>query len=139
MKMNNVEMLKKDDIQNYINFIKEVFGYESNMELIEKLIKEQTVLVIKDNDKIIASSILVEHIEYIKNKKYYHIDYFGVHPDYRKKGYASKLFEKIEEMVKLNNITYIELTSGNKRINAHEFYKSKGFIIKDTSVFIKTY
>lgn len=137
--MNNVEILKKDDIQNYINFIKEVFGYESNNELIEKLIKEGIVLVIKDNDKIIASSILVEHIEYIKDKKYYHIDYFGVHPNYRKKGYASKLFEKIEEMAKLNKISYIELTSGNQRINAHEFYKRKGFTIKDTSVFIKTY
>lgn len=137
--MNNVEILKKDDIKSYINFMKETFGYESNNELIEKLMDKEVVLIIKENNNVVASTILVERMEYIKNKKYYHIDYFGVLPDYRRKGYASKLFKKIEEMVKLNNIDYLELTSGNQRTNAHEFYKAKGFKIKDTSVFIKNY
>ena len=54
-------------------------------------------------------------------------------------GYASRLFEKVEELVQKNEIKYIELTSGNQRRSAHYFYKSKNFKIKDTTVFVKLY
>ena len=54
-------------------------------------------------------------------------------------GYANRLFEKIEELVKENNISHLELTSGNHRKAAHYFYQNNGFKIKDTTVFIKLY
>lgn len=134
-----VETLKKKDIKSYIEYIKETFDYDSNQELIEKLMKKHKVLVIRDDNKVIASVVVEEYTEYIKNEKYYHLSYFGVLKDYRRNGYASKLFEKVEEMVKENKINYVELTSGNHRTNAQEFYKSKKFKIKDTSVFVKLY
>lgn len=134
-----VDTLKKKDIRSYIDFIKETFEYEPKAESIEKMMKKSKVLVIKDNDKVIASVVVDEYIEYIKDKKYYHLGYFGVLKDYRREGYASKLFDKVEEMVKENGIDYIELTSGNQRKNAHYFYKSKEFKIKDTTVFVKLY
>ena len=31
----------------------------------------------------------------------------------------------------------MKFTSGNKRVEAHRFYKNRGYIIRDTSVFIK--
>ena len=88
---------------------------------------------------MVASVILEEITEYIKNQKYYYINYLGVKKNCRRNGYASKLFEKIEELVRENGINYIELTSGNQRRNAHYFYKSKNFKIKDTMVFVKIY
>jgi len=136
---NQIEYLKKKDIDSYIDFIKSIFGYEADFTIVEKLIKKNKVLIIKDNDKIIASVIVEERFEYIKNKKYYHLGYFGVLKEYRREGYASKLFEKIEQLVKENNIDYIQITSGNQRRIAHYFYKSKGFKIKDSTVFIKLY
>ena len=59
--------------------------------------------------------------------------------EYRRMGYAKRLFEEVEKLVKENNIKYVELTSGNHRKAAHYFYQSKDFKIKDTTVFVKIY
>ena len=134
-----VENLKKKDIDSYIKFIDEIFGYEANAEALEKMIKKNKVLVIKENEEVVASVSLEERFEYIKNQKYYFISYLGVKKEYRRKGYASKLLKKVEELVKENDIKYLELTSGNQRRIAHFFYKDKQFKIKDTMVFVKFY
>ena len=134
-----VETLKKKDIDSYIKFIDEIFGYKSDKEVIEKLIRKHKVLVIKKDEEVVASVTLEERFEYIKNQKYYYISYLGVKKEYRRNHYASKLFEKIEELVKENDIKYLELTSGNQRRQAHYFYKDKEFKIKDTMVFVKFY
>ena len=134
-----VELLQKENIDSYIDFIKDVFGYESDKQSIEKLINKDKVLVIKNKDKVIASLILEEHFDYIKGQKYYHLGYFGVLKEYRRMGYANRIFEEAEKLVKENNIKYIELTSGNHRKAAHYFYQSKDFKIKDTTVFVKIY
>ena len=134
-----VECLKEKDITKYYDFIKEVFDYEINTERAKELINKNKVLMIKKDEKIIASLVLEEKIEYIKNQKYYILSYLGVLKEYRKKGYANKLFSKVEELVRKNNINYIELNSGNQRRDAYYFYRSKNFKIKDTTVFIKIY
>ncbi|MBQ2946227.1 MAG: GNAT family N-acetyltransferase [Bacilli bacterium] len=134
-----VETLKKKDIDSYIKFTDEIFGYEANRESIEKMIKKNKVLVIKEKEEVVASVSLEERFEYIKNQKYYFLSYLGVKKEYRRNHYASKLFDKVEELIKENDIKYIELTSGNQRRQAHFFYKDKQFKIKDTMVFIKFY
>ncbi|MDO4963044.1 MAG: GNAT family N-acetyltransferase [bacterium] len=135
----NVEVLKKKDIKSYMEHIKRIFDYDVSEDIIEKLIRKNKVLIIKKDDVIVASVIVEERFEYIKNKKYYKLEYLGVSKQYRREGLATKLFEKIEEMIKENNIDYIELTSGNQRRGAYYFYKSKHFKIKDTTVFVKFY
>ena len=134
-----VEFLKEENIDSYIKFIKEVFDYEATVENVEKLIENHKVLVLLNQDKVIASVILEQHNDFIKNKKYYHMHYFGVLKEYRRMGYANRLFEKVEELVKENDIKYLELTSGNHRKAAHYFYQSNEFKIKDTTVFVKIY
>lgn len=134
-----VEFLKKNDIEEYIEFIKDIFGYEGKKEVIEKYLKKCKILIIKNDEKIVASATIEERFEYIKNQKYYFISYLGVSKEHRREGNASKIFDKIEELVKENNINYIELTSGNQRRGAHYFYKEKEFKIKDTTVFVKFY
>ena len=120
-----VETLKRKDIDSYIKHIYEIFGYKSDKEAIEKLIRKYKVLVIKKDEEVVASVTLEERFEYIKNQKYYCISYLGVKKEHRRNHYASKLFEKIEELVKENDIKYLELTSGNQRRQAHYFYKDK--------------
>jgi len=134
-----VEYLKKENIDSYINFIRDVFDYEADKKAIQNLIKKSKVLMIRNQDKIIASVVLEECFEYIKNQKYYHLGYFGVLKEYRRMGYANRIFEEIEKLVKENDIKYLELTSGNHRKAAHYFYQSKDFKIKDTTVFVKIY
>ena len=134
-----VEFLKKENINSYINFIKEVFDYEVTIKNIEMLMEKHKVLVLLNQDKVIASVILEECYEFIKGQKYYRLQYFGVLKEYRRMGYANRIFEEIEKLVKENDIKYLELTSGNHRKAAHYFYQSNGFKIKDTTVFVKFY
>ncbi|MBQ9071668.1 MAG: GNAT family N-acetyltransferase [Bacilli bacterium] len=137
--MIEVEVLKKKDIASYIDFIKEIFDYNVDSSAIEKLIRKNKVLIIKRDERVVASATLEERFEYIKNQKFYYLSYLGVLKEYRRRGYATKIFEKINELVQENNISYLELTSGNQRRVAHYFYKSKDFKIKDTTVFVKFY
>lgn len=134
-----VEYLKNENISSYISFIKEVFDYDVTIENINKLIETHKVLVLLNQDKVIASVVLEECFEFIKGQKYYRLQYFGVLKEYRRMGYANRLFEEIEKLVKENDIKYLELTSGNQRKAAHYFYQSNGFKIKDTTVFVKIY
>lgn len=134
-----VEYLIKEDINSYVKFIKDVFDYEIKENDIKKLIDKNIVLVIKNQDKIIASTILEERFEYIKSQKYYVVGYFGVLKEYRRMGYANILFNKIEALIKENDIKYLEIASGNHRKAAHYFYQSKGFKIKDATIFVKIY
>lgn len=135
----DVECLSKNDLNSYNNFIKSVFDYDIDIKVLEKLIDKEKVLIIKNQEKIIASVIIEECFEYIKNQKYYRLGYFGVLKEYRRMGYANRLFDEIEKLVKQNDIKYLELTSGNHRKPAHYFYQSKDFKIKDTTVFVKLY
>ncbi len=131
--------LTKNDILEYIKFIESVFFYTPDKKDIEKMLKEEKILVIKNESKIIASISLSLRHDYIKGKKYYYLNYFGVLKTYRRMGYATRIFEEVESLVKKNNINYIELTSGNQRKSAHYFYQKNLFKIKDSTVFIKIY
>ena len=135
----DVVLLKEENIKSYIEFILNVFGYEAKKEDIKELIKKDKVLAILNQDKVIASVILEECFDAIKSQKYYRIGYFGVLKEYRRMGYANRLFEEVEKLVKQNDIKYLELTSGNHRKAAHFFYQKNGFKVKDTTVFVKLY
>ena len=137
--MNEIELLKYEDIDAYATFIVKVFDYDINEEAIKECIDKNNILVIKHNEEIVASLTYELRKDYVKNKKYYFISYFGVLKEYRRRGLGTKLFNYLKEVVEQNNIDYIELTSGNHRKAAHYFYRSRSFKIKDTTVFIKMY
>ena len=134
-----VELLKTKDISSYIEFIKDVFGYEASKKNIREAIKKSIILVIKSDNRVVASITLDEEEDFVKNKKYYFVSYFGVLNDYRRMGFATKIFDYVEEMANNKGIDYIELTSGNQRKEAHNFYSKHNFRNKDTTVFVKLY
>lgn len=134
-----VTKLTKEEIDAYSEFIVKVFDYDIDTSSIEECIEQNNILVIKDDDKIVASLTYEERKEYVKNKKYYFISYFGVIKEYRRKGLGTMLFDYLKKEIERNGISYIELTSGNHRKAAHYFYRSRNFKIKDTTVFIKLY
>ena len=137
--MRNIELLKKEDIDAYSEFIVKVFDYDINNASMEECINNNVVLIIKEEDKIIASLTYEMRKDYVKNKRFYFISYFGVLKEYRREGLGTKLFDYLRDETKKNNIDYIELTSGNHRKAAHYFYRNRDFKIKDTTVFIKIY
>ena len=134
-----VTKLTKEEIDAYSEFIVKVFDYDIDTSSIEECIEQNNILVIKDDDKIVASLTYEERKEYVKNKKYYFISYFGVIKEYRRKGLGTMLFDYLKKEIERNGISYIEITLGNHRKAAHYFYRSRNFKIKDTTVFIKFY
>lgn len=58
------------------------------------------------------------------------IRYMAVHPNYQGKGLGKLIAMKLEEEAKKIGLTSIELQA---RENALEFYKSQGYIVKETS------
>ena len=134
-----IETLKKKDFKSYIEFISLVFDYQPSNDNLEKYYKDNIVLVIRRDNRIVASVSIKEENDYIKGQKYYYINYLGVLKEYRREGFASILFDEIDKRAKDNGINYLLLTSGNQRRAAHFFYQSRNFKIKDTTVFIKLY
>lgn len=137
--MRNIEVLRKEDIGAYSEFIVKVFDYDVDINSMEECIDKNKVLIIKEDEKIIASLTYEERKDYVKNRKFYFISYFGVLKEYRREGLGTKLFDYLEYEIEQNDIDYVELTSGNHRKAAHYFYRNRNFKIKDTTVFIKMY
>lgn len=61
----------------------------------------------------------------------------GTHPEYRRKGIATKLFEKIEEIARKNNCELIYFTSAQDNIGAHNFYQKLGYNMNSDKAFVK--
>lgn len=65
------------------------------------------------------------------------IEYVCVDTNYRGQGIGGMMMDFATEYAKKNNISRLELTSGNKREGAHKLYLEHGFLKRDTSVFKK--
>ena len=60
-----------------------------------------------------------------------HIEEVIVKKEYRGKGIATVMFDKVKEYCKSNNIGVIKLMCGNQLTEAQRFYEKNGFIFKD--------
>lgn len=80
---------------------------------------------IEDNEKVIACGRLQDN-----GKGVGQIRYMAVDANYQGKGLGKIIVAKLEDEAKKINLHTIELQA---RENAVEFYKSQGYIIKETS------
>ena len=129
------EILKEEDEQSVLELINKVFGQTAtNLDLANNNYK---FVGIKDNDSLLAVSMLTYLTDPIKNIKKIHIDYFCVDENYRGKGVGRMLFDEIEKLAINEGINTLELTSNPRRESARRLYIDKGMILLDTNVFIK--
>lgn len=89
------------------------------------------------DNKVIGYLVFSKLYDSVKDTYYGQINYVCVRDEYRNKGVATKLLDEVFLFSKKENISYIELTSNKKRIEANLLYKNKGFVIRDTNVFRK--
>ena len=80
---------------------------------------------IEDNYKVIACGRLQDNGGGVGQ-----IRYMAVDADYQGKGLGKLIVDKLEEEAKKINLQTIELQA---RENAVEFYKSQGYVVKETS------
>ena len=97
---------------------------------------------IEYNNKIVAI-ILSEikesgSISIVKKRRYCYIDDIVVEKDYRRKGYAKKLFNELKKRVKELNVDDIELTVWPFNKDAIAFYESIGMSVKNIKYELKS-
>ena len=137
--MFQISRLNIGDIESLYILLNDVFKSGVKKELLYKLIDNDSVIdmVCKNNDLVIGHAMVEIKYDLFTGDKYFFLNYFCVDKEYRCIGIGTELLKYLETLALENNIDFMRFTSNNKRIEAHKFYKNRGYIIRDTSVFIK--
>ncbi|MDD6244330.1 MAG: GNAT family N-acetyltransferase [bacterium] len=96
-------------------------------------------LVAVSDDKVVGHL----HIDIIndefRNIRFGYISYVCVASEYQNKGIGTLLMKEIDKIASKENLTYYELTSRASRQAAHHLYLKNGFVIRESTIFKKTY
>lgn len=136
-----IEFLKEEKCNEMFNLIKDCFNLEVNDNNIKEIIKSENckAIIMKNKDELIGTAIIDTLNDYIKNQKYYYINYVCIKKEYRECGYSKKIMEYIEELARQENISYIILTSSSQREIANKLYLSLDYKKIDTNLFKKEF
>ncbi len=140
-----VEDLKYEDIEECYKMNMEIFKENRDIEEIKELYKKYSnskemyrFLVAKLDGKIVGyTSCIIAFNLFDANHPFMTLWYVCTHPDYRRMGVATKLFQTIETIAKENNCELIYFTSGINRKGAHAFYEKMGYSQNENKAFIK--
>ena len=153
-----IRKLKKEDYTDVVELEKQVhkIHYTNRPDLYnnisdlfprdyyESVIENQNSIAmgIECNNKIVAI-ILSEiketsNISIIKKRKYCYIDDIVVDENYRRRGYAKKLFEDLKNQIKELNVDDIELTVWPFNKEAIAFYEAIGMSVKNIKYELKS-
>ena len=141
----NIEDLKYEDIEECYKLAMDVFHENNNLEDIKQLYKKYhnqkdtyRFLVAKSNGKIVGyTSCIIVYNLFDGSHPFMTLWYVCTHPDYRRKGVATKLFNEIENIAVTNNCELIYFISRINRKEAHVFYKKQGYQSDNNIAFIK--
>lgn len=121
-------------LESLNELLKEVFSvskeYKSNNS-------DYFELVAIKEDRVIGYLNLTKCINVITGENYFYVNYVCVSKESRGCGVALALFDRVFELSKKIGISYLELTSNPKRVEAHRLYKKIGFEERETTVFRK--
>ena len=110
-------------------------------EYYNSIIENSIAMGIECDNKIVAIIISevkeTSNIPVIKKRKYCCIDDIVVDGNYRRKGYAKRLFDELKEKLKDLNISDIELTVWPFNKEAIAFYESIGMSAKNIKYELK--
>lgn len=124
---------KNSDFDSLNELLKEAYGltkkYNNNLV--------NTELVALLDNEVVGYLTINKLYDSILESNYCYINYVCVKKKYQNNGIATALFNKVFEICKIENISYIELTSNPTRIEAHGLYQKLGFNIRKTDVFRK--
>lgn len=96
-------------------------------------------LIVCNGLEVIGYLNLTKCRDMITGDKYFYVNYVCVKKNFRGLGVATTLFEKVFEICKELDVSYLELTSNPSRIAAHSLYEKLGFSIRNTTVFRKEF
>lgn len=139
-----IEDLKYEDIEECYNLNKLIFNEEYGLEDVKELYLKiynsdiYRFLVAKLDGKIVGyTSVIMAYNLFDGKRPFMTLWWVGVHPEYRHKGIATKLFEKIEQIAIENNCEVIYFTSETDNEGAHKFYQKLGYNMYSDKAFVK--
>lgn len=127
-----VRKYQKKDLNSLNHLLRDVYQLEKQVSSTDNI-----ELVAVYQDEVVGYLTLHKLYDSVRNLFYFFVNYVCVKKEYRKKGIGTMLFSKVFDLCKEENISYIELTSNQERVDAHSLYRNLGFHIRSTDVFRK--
>jgi len=102
---------------------------ENFVSLILTMMNEGYRLAYIEIDGKAVSAIGFRYLQFLHAGKHFYIDDLTTLPQYRGKGYGSRLLDFVFELGRNSGLKKITLDSGDQRFDAHRLYLNKGFKI----------
>lgn len=135
--LRNITIFDAQEIQRISSF---ELGYDVNLNIVKKQIKKLTedslhhIIIGYENEQTrkIIGFVHAELYESLYMDTGLNILGLAVDSDFQGQGIGKKLMSFIEDYALKNNISYIRLNSNVRRIDAHKFYESIGYVCDKT-------
>lgn len=125
-----------DEVKEFVELVNVCFNKNADYKNF-KLLDNQKVLLMKDNDIIVGGCLITTKHDPIKNEDSFYLDYLFVKEEYRGMGLGRKLFDEVESIARKEKMVSIQLTSNSKRETARKMYLNCQMEIVDTDLFVK--
>ena len=128
------------DAQEIQRISKFVLGYDVDLDIVKKQIEKLTndnkhnVIIGFENEQTrkIIGFVHAELYESLFMETGLNILGLAVDSNFQGQGIGKKLMSSIEDYALKNNISYIRLNSNVRRVEAHKFYESIGYLCDKT-------
>ena len=135
--LRNITIFDAQEIQSISNF---ELGYDVNLDIVKKQIRRLTndnkhnIIIGFENEQTrkIIGFVHAELYESLYMDTGLNILGLAVDSNFQGQGIGKKLMSSIEDYALENNISYIRLNSNVRRIDAHKFYESIGYVCDKT-------
>ena len=135
--LRNITIFDAQEIQSISNF---ELGYDANLDIVKKQIRKLTndtkhnIIIGFENEQTrkIIGFVHAELYESLYMDTGLNILGLAVDSNFQGQGIGKKLMSYIEDYALKNNISYIRLNSNVRRIEAHKFYESIGYVCDKT-------
>ena len=135
--LRNITIFDAQEIQSISNF---ELGYDVNLDIVKKQIRKLTndnkhhIIIGFENEQTrkIIGFVHAELYESLYMDTGLNILGLAVDSNFQGQGIGKKLMSSIEDYALKNNISYIRLNSNVRRIGAHKFYESIGYVCDKT-------
>ncbi len=135
--LRNITIFDAQEIQSISNF---ELGYDVDLDIVKKQIRKLTndnkhnIIIGFENEQTrkIIGFVHAELYESLYMDTGLNILGLAVDSNFQGQGIGKKLMNSIEDYALKNNISYIRLNSNVRRIDAHKFYESIGYVCDKT-------
>ncbi|WP_454967993.1 GNAT family N-acetyltransferase [Gemella sanguinis] len=135
--LRNITILDAKEIQKISNY---ELGYDVDLDIVKKQIEKLTndnkhnIIIGFENEQTrkIVGFVHAELYESLYMDTGLNILELAVDSNFQGQGIGKKLMSAIEDYALKNNISFIRLNSNVRRVEAHKFYESIGYICDKT-------